>query len=580
MQTELTFARDFALILSTAFLGGTIAKRFRLPLVVGYLFAGIFVGTFLTRFIPLSTTAQSISEIGVALLLFTLGLELTLAKLKEFGEVIILGSFIQIILTTLIGALLFPFLGLDFYSALFLGAVFSLSSTAVVVKTLSDSGELETLHGEISAGWLFMQDLYTLPLMIILPAVGIMLRIGQVGFEPILFLTRQIFLAFFSFFFVLFLGRKIVPFCMERIADLKSRELLLIASVLFCLLFAFLFYVLGFSFAIGAFVAGILISSSSARFGIFAEVRPLRDLFSCVFFVSLGFILNPAFLFSYWQIILILVISVLTVKLLVSVVLVVLLGYHTKTAVLVGLSLISVGEFAFILAVVGVSARLISPDTYMIILWVTFLSLIISVPLMGSSHTLYYRFKKFVSTKSPWLARLISRLDKSPHPKLLSDSLKDHVVVLGFGRVGKYICRALSFVEIPYVVVDYNHHIVKKLQNEGIQVIYGDPAEIDVLRFAQVAQAQAVILAYADRHMQEVVITNTLSLNPKARLMCRVHFEEDQGRLKSLGVETIVQPEFEAAITLVEKLLRSFNVAEEEIEGKIKRLKIEHGSRG
>lgn len=252
------------------------------------------------------------------------------------------------------------------------------------------------------------------------------------------------------------------------------------------------------------------------------------------------------------------------------------MGYHTKTAVLVGLSLISVGEFAFILAVVGVSARLISPDTYMIILWVTFLSLIISVPVMGSSHTFYYRFKKFVSNKNPWFTHLLSRLDKSP---LLTtpDSLKNHVVVLGFGRVGKYICRALSFVEIPYVVVDYNHHIVKKLQDEGIPVIYGDPAEIDVLRFAQVEKAQAIILAYADRHMQEVVITNTLSLNPKARLMCRAHFEEDQGKLKSLGVETIVQPEFEAAIALVEKLLRSFNVAGSEIEEKIKRLKIEHG---
>jgi CPA2 family monovalent cation:H+ antiporter-2 len=151
-------------------------------------------------------------------------------------------------------------------------------------------------------------------------------------------------------------------------------------------------------------------------------------------------------------------------------------------------------------------------------------------------------------------------------------------VVLGHGRVGKYICRALEFLEIPFVVVDYNHQVIKMLQEKGTAVIYGDPAEIDVLRFAKVRDARAIILAYPDRHMQEMIVTNSLNLNPNIKLIARIHFEEDQKKLKSLGVEAVVQPEFEAAVSITEKLLKLFNVPKEEIEGKITRLKIEHGT--
>jgi CPA2 family monovalent cation:H+ antiporter-2 len=162
-------------------------------------------------------------------------------------------------------------------------------------------------------------------------------------------------------------------------------------------------------------------------------------------------------------------------------------------------------------------------------------------------------------------------------PQQLTDPLSDHVVVLGHGRVGKYICRALSKSEIPYVVVDYNHHLVKSLQKQGVRVIYGDPAEIDVLNFAQVIHAKVAILAYADRHTQETVIANILTINPNIKLICRVHFEEDQKKLKGLGVELLIQPEFEAALSMVDRLLRMFNVKQDVIETKLKDLRKEHG---
>jgi len=572
---SLTLARDLLVILFTAFVGGVIAKKMRLPLVVGYLLGGIIVASSLINFINFGDTLKNIAEIGVALLLFTLGLDFNLHKIKDLGNVIIFGSLIQILLTIFLGVFIFPLFGMDFYSSFFLAAVFSLSSTAVVVKGLSEKGELDTLHGEIAAGWLFMQDLYTLPMMIILPGVGQMVSHGDALAGALVYFLKSIVLAFASFFLVIFIGKKIVPYIFEKIAELRSRELLLIASISFCLLFSFVFNALGFSFAIGAFIAGVLIASSSVSHGIFAEVRPLRDIFSVVFFVSLGLLMNPAFLMSSFLNILILVLVVIILKFLIAGLLTLLLGYHTKTATLVGISLVSVGEFAFILALTGVSSHLISNDTYMTILSVSFISLIISAPLLSKSSNIYYNFKKIISNNVPALSEIITKFDRGF--KLNSNDLSNHVVVLGYGRVGRYICRALSMANIPYVVVDYNLHIIKGLKQLGVNVIYGDPSEIDVLSFAKVSEAKIIIMAYSDRHMQKSVVANIFTLNPKAKILSRIHFEEDQKILRGLGVSVLIQPEFEAALSITNKLFKLYNVPAEDVEGKITRLKIEHG---
>ncbi|MBI2616803.1 cation:proton antiporter [Candidatus Gottesmanbacteria bacterium] len=569
---EVSFSYDLVVILFTSFVGGVVAKKLKLPVIVGYAVSGIFVGSILNQYIPLTKSINSIAEIGVALLLFTVGLEFTVNRLKELGEVIFWGSLIQVLFTILIGLIIFPLFGMDFYTALFLGAVFSLSSTAAVLKVLSDRGELETLHGEMAAGWLFMQDLYTLPLFILLPAIGsIMLGEQSQIFVSTITFGRSILIATMAFFVVLLLGKRTVPWIFGKIANLGSRELLLTAAVGMCLFLAYLFQLLGLSYALGAFVAGILLASSTAHHGIFAEVRPLRDLFATVFFVSLGFLVRPEFFLANWVLILLLTTCVIGIKFFVSTILVILLGYHTKTAVLVGFSLVSVGEFAFILAILGNSARLITNDTFLLILSVTFFSLIVSIPLLSVSDRLYYFLKRIVLTFFPFAKTLVSHLDISPPRE--SFTMENHVVVLGHGRVGKYICKALASAQIPYVVVDYNHVLVDQLKKSGVTVIYGDPAEIDVLEFARVREARVVILAYADRHTQEAVITNTLTLNPSAIIICRTHFEEDAKKLKSLGVHTVVQPEFEAAISMTQILLQILGEEESTVREKVMRIR-------
>lgn len=575
-MNEFALIQDLFFVLVAAFIGGLAAKLLKLPLVFGYLLSGIVVGRISFLLFPRPDTITGIAQIGVALLLFTVGLEFTLQKLKDLGEVIVFGAFIQIVLTTLLSTILFPFFGFDFYSSLVFGTAFSLSSTAVAIKTLSDRGELETLNGEMVAGWSFMQDLYTVPLFMIIPVIGkLVLTGGTLTAASILTLLQTLIFACILFWIILFLGKKLIPFVMEKVAGLKSRELVTVAAVAVCFLFALLFQSLQFSFAVGAFVAGILIASSSARLGIFSEVRPLRDLFSVVFFVSLGFLLDPRFIMLHLGIVLALVAIVLFIKFVISMILIMMLGYHAKTAIIVSSSLLTVSEFAFIFALTLKSQNLINDFAYNTMLSVTLLSLLIGVfPSMVASN-IYLFLKSGTHTFFPKFSSIFNGSDKKILPEQV---LENHIIVLGYGRVGKYICRALSFVGARFVVVDFDHRIVKKLQSEGVPALYGDPADESVLETAGIKKAKAIIMAYPDRLLQEMLVTSIFNLNKDIYVLCRTHHEEDQKRLKALGVQTIVQPEFEASITLTEKILKLCNIEQSEIDGKIARLKIEHGS--
>lgn len=560
-------SRDLVIILLTSFIGGVIAKKLKFPVIVGYALSGIFVGGVLQSYVPLRQEINGIAQIGVALLLFTVGLEFSVSRLREMGEVIFLGSLVQVLLTVLFAVVIFPFFGMDFYTALFLGAVFSLSSTAAVLKVLSDKGEMETLHGEISAGWLFMQDLYTLPLFILLPAIGKIMLGTPGGLGSTVAFGKSLAIALVAFFGVLLLGKRTVPWIFGKIANLGSRELVLTAAVGICLSFAYVFQQAGLSYAMGAFVAGVLLASSTAHHGIFAEVRPLRDIFATVFFVSLGFLIRPEFFLENWATILLFTLLVIGIKFIISVLLVFLLGYHAKTAMLVGFSLISIGEFAFILALIGSSSRLISEHAFQLILSVSFATLIISMPILTLSDRLYYLIRRCTGNLFP-LKKYISPVNTAPFPN--AQVWNNHVVVLGHGRVGKHICHTLFCAGIPFVVVDYNHVLVEKLKNKGIHVIYGDPAEIDVLEFAHVKDAKIIILAYADRHSQESVIVNALTLNPAIKIICRTHVEEDRKKLISLGVHAVIQPEFEAALSMTKILLRMLGTEEHILHEKMK----------
>lgn len=552
-----------------AFLGGFIAKKIKQPLVLGYVMAGIIIGTLAFRFFAGQEAVKSLAEIGVALLMFTLGIEFSFTRLKRIKEVVVWGGLIQILFTILLGLLILPKFGFDFYSSLFMASAFSLSSTAIITKLLSERGELDSLPGEIMIGWSVIQDLAVLPMLAILPKI--VSETGQI--QSIILSVVE---AGGLLFLVIFLGRGIIAKVLDRVAKINSRELLLLAVVAFCLAAAFGTYWLGLSFALGAFLAGLMVAESSQNHAIFSELRPLRDVFAIIFFVSLGMMITPSFILSHLVAIVGLVALVLLVKFLIVIGLVLYLGYHTKTAFLVAIGLVQVGEFSFILARTGLNQGLIEPEIYSYIIAVALFSIVFSPFLFNLAPKIYTQARKLTSQKFPRIYSLIfTRFDHRQAEEELP--LENHVIICGYGRVGGWLGRALEMASIPFVVVDYDFNIVNTLKEKGIPVIYGDPGDLDVLNMAKVAKAKLAIIAIPDRNTQELIIGNCQTLNPKLEIICRSHFEEDQPRLKALGVKTIIQPEFEASLSIIHRLLQAYGLDKEEVANNIKRVKIEHG---
>lgn len=560
-------------IFAAALIGAVVARRLRQPAILGYIAAGIIFGTIFPGILDRNFVGL-VSDAGLTLLLFTLGIEFSFQRLKKATGILLWAVMAQVLVTIFIFLGLLLALGFTFLTSLFLASVISVSSTAILVKILSEKDEIETNPGELAAGWSVIQDLAVVPMMVILPAIAVTTIAKTNGFPVNLGLSLSVSILKAVVFLgaVIVLGRKLLPKFLDKVADFGSREILTITTVGIVFLGALSAYALGLSAALGAFLAGLLVSETSLNHAIFAEVRPLRDLFVVVFFVTLGLLLPINLLISKLPILIFLSLSVVFVKWFVVMGLGRFLGFHRKTAFLVGLTLVPISELGFVLAKTGVSQGAVSSGDYAFIVGLIFASIFVGSPLISNGQSVYY-----------WFYRTLGRF----WPKIFAEKVetvlgadlpvRDHIIICGYGRVGKYIGRALSMENIPFIVIDYNHSKVHSLRESGIKVIYGDPADKDVLAYAKVELAKALVIAIPDRHTQEMIIGNTHSLNRRIRIICRTHHEEDQKDLKALGVTTIIQPEFEAAVSIVNRILTDFGVTGEDIAGKVSRLKIEHG---
>jgi CPA2 family monovalent cation:H+ antiporter-2 len=561
------------LVFVAAILGGLVAKYLRMPLITGYIAIGVLLGNLFSGAVD-RVFIEQIAESGVVLLLFTLGLEFSFQRLRRVMHTIPWAATLQIFLSLIIFLPVFFLFGYGFLPSLYLAVAASLSSTAVAVRILSERGELETVPGEVTTAWLIVQDLAVIPIMMILPALsqaylgGTSSVVATVALILVSFLKATI-----AIIGILFLGKIAIPRFLQSIARLGAREVLLLAVVGIVFLSGTIAYSVGLSAALGAFIAGLLVAETSVNHSVFSEIRPLRDLFAVVFFVSLGMSLPIRELIPVVIPIVIATVVIIIGKSVIVYPIVRFIGYHRKTAFLIAIGLTHVSEFGFVIARVGLAVGAINNQTYVFLVAIVFTTLLVSAPVLAQGNSLYYQIRRL-------LGRSIPRFFPDRKEEVLFHkelTLRDHVVVCGYGRVGKYIGRALSMVGVPFVVVDYDQGLIRDLRNQGVPVIYGDPADMDVLDFAEVEHARVVIIAIPDRHTQEMIIANSQTLNKGIHIMCRTHHEEDQVRLKTLGVATIVQPEFEAALSLVTKLFREYAISEEEIPGKLHRLKIEHG---
>lgn len=541
-------AGDIALILVAALLGGLVARRLGLPLILGYIVAGVAVGPNTGG--PTVSSVHDIellAEIGVALLLFTIGLHFSLDELVPVRRVALFGTAAQMALTIAFGYGLGRLLGFGWQEAAWFGALLSLSSTAVVLKSLSEQGVMGTLSSRVIIGMLVAQDLAVVPLIIVLPELG---SLGQGLSELGVAALRA---AAFVAVMVVF-GRRVLPWLMARVAAWNSRELFLISVVAIGLGVGYATYLFGLSFAFGAFVAGLVLSQSDYSHQALADVEPLRDVFAMLFFVSVGMLLDPAFLIQNAGTVALVVALVFAVKGLVFAGVVRAFGYGNIIPFAVGLGLFQVGEFSFVIARVGVEEGAISESNYSIVLSTAVITMSLTPFAMRLAPLLYGRWRERFPKEAMSTFNLPER------------GLGDHVVIAGYGRVGSFVARLLARLDQPFVVVDPNPARADEARDSSYPVVYGDAGAEPVLEAAGVRRARLVIVTVPDPVGARLVVERVRSINPNVHVVARTTTVEQLGELGRLGVYEAVHPESEAGLELGRQALSHLDVPAGDIQ--------------
>ncbi|MEM7581184.1 MAG: cation:proton antiporter, partial [Cyanobacteria bacterium P01_A01_bin.80] len=454
---------DLTIVLGASASGGYLANRLRQPVLLGYLAGGLIVGPFGFKLLNDVELIKSLAEIGVAFLLFALGVEFSVAELKRVKDIAIAGSLLQIGLTTTLVAIITIALGWvsGLTQGIFLGAVLSLSSTAVVLKTLTERGEVNTFHGQIMLAILIAQDLALGVILAVLPALNqpenMIVTLGTA------FLKITIFAAC-----AFALSRWIVPSLISQVAATENNELFLLVVIALCLGVALVTAFLGLSIEMGAFIAGLMIAEIDYADQALAKILPLRDTFACLFFASIGMLINPNILISNFGIILGLVILVMLGKATIIFPIVLKFGYSLKTAVNAAFGINQIGEFSFVLALVGSELGLIPQDTYLLLLGTTAITLVLTPICL--QHAPDFALKL---TRIPFLFKYLQQFEE---PKSLSipETIKNHVVVAGYGRVGQVIVQMLLDQNHLVIVMDSSEAAIRRLRVRKIPYIFGD----------------------------------------------------------------------------------------------------------
>jgi len=530
-------ASDIIIIVVAALLGALIAQRLKQPLILGYILAGVVVGPY-TGGITVGDIheIELLAEIGVALLLFALGLEFSLSELKPVRNIALFGTPVQILLSIAFGFGLGLYFGLPPAQAIWLGALLSLSSTMVTLKTLTGRGLMGTLSSRVMIGMLIVQDLAVIPMMIILPQLGnpenglplLALAVGK----SILFLALM-----------LYLGTRFLPRLLAYVAQWNSRELFILSTMAIGLGIGYATHLFGLSFAFGAFVAGMVLSESDYGHQALSDIIPLRDIFGLLFFTSVGMLLDPAFVLAHWDRILALLLMIALAKGVIFFVLARLFGYGNIVPLAVGLGLFQVGEFAFVLARVGLETQAIGQDLYSLVLAVSVLSMV-ATPLASALalplHALQKRF---------------SRPEPLQTENLPTHGLADHVVIAGGGRVGQHIARVLRELSVPCVLVELNHQRMLECKAANFPVIYGDMSQATAFEAAQVARARLLLITTPSVVVSQAIVRQAHRVNPDLHVVARAEGMAQAKSLYESGVYMAVLPEMEAGLEIARQAL-------------------------
>lgn len=550
----LDFGGDLLIVLVTAIAGGMLARWLKLPIIIGYLVGGIVVGPSGFGLVHEIEAVNTLAELGVILLLFAIGLEFSIKDLLSTGRIAVLGGIAQIIVTAGAGFGLGKLVGLSNTGAIFFGFIIALSSTMVVLKVLIERGELDTTHGRIMLGILLVQDLSVVPMIALLPAVGG--ETGELWSSLGIALAKAVgFIAV-----MLVLGYWGMPWFLKRVAGQRSRELFLLTVIVICLAAAFGTYYFELSAAFGAFAAGLLISQSGFARQAFADILPFRDTFAALFFVSLGMLADLDFVAANLGAIAMVVAAIIIGKFVIVSLITRLFGYGHKTVLMVGTGLIQIGEFSFILAMMGVEAGILSERLYSLTVASAIITMLITPFAMGFNS---YIYRKLI--QKDWFARqLTGRVD--PEGRLQGLELSRHAVICGYGEIGSRVASVLERHKFAYLVIDLDPTIIAGLRAKGIPCIYGDASNPEILAHASLDRARVLLCTIPDYIAEEQVARNALAINPRLDIVARVRRDTDAELLRGIGVTELVMPFFEGSLEMIRHTLHRFGMTSTEIQ--------------
>ncbi len=534
---EMGIAADIVIIVVAALFGGLVAQKFRQPLILGYIIAGVVVGPF-TGGVTVSDVHQveKLAEIGVALLLFALGLEFSLKELKPVKYIALLGAPLQILLTIGYGYLIGRWFGWESGPSLWLGGLASLSSTMVILKTLMTQGRMGTLSSRVMIGILIVQDLAVVPLMILLPQLT-----NPTAGLPILgvaVIKSAVFLVL-----MFFLGTRLLPWLLAIVARWNSRELFILTITAIGLGIGYATFLVGLSFAFGAFVAGMVLSESDYGHQALSDIIPLRDLFGLLFFTSVGMLLDPTFLFAYWSNVLLLVLLISLGKGVMLAAIARLFGYGNVVPLAVGLGMFQIGEFSFVLGQVGFAGGFINAEQHSYILAATILSMLITPLVSGLTGTLYGLKKRFLRHQA---------LETVNLPKA---GLHEHIIIAGGGRVGQHIAQVLKQLEVPFVIIELSHRLIDNCKACGYAAIYGDASQEIVLQAANLDEAHQLLITIPHIATTESIVRYVHRQHPELNIVVRAEGTEQMRALYQDGVYMVILPELEAGLEIARQAL-------------------------
>ena len=546
-----------AIGLGLALILGFLAAKVGLPPLVGYLLAGIVIGPATPGFVADISLASQLAEVGIMLMMFGVGLHFSLNDLLAVRRIAIPGAIVQIAVATSLGAVVAHLWGWGLAPSLVFGMSLSVASTVVLLRALESRGVLNSVNGQIAVGWLVVEDLAVVLILVILPALAAFggssdVADGGGNLWKSLAWTLAKLVAFMVAMLVV--GKRVLPRMMWLVASTGSRELFTLAVISAAIGVAYVAaHLFSVSFALGAFFAGMMIRESPLSHRAAEESLPLRDAFSVLFFVSVGMLFEPRVLLDAPLSLLAVLAIVMVCKTIAAVVLVLAFRYPLNTALTVGASLAQIGEFSFILAALGVSLGLLPTEGQSLIL----AGALISISLNPLAFAAVEPAQKWIRARSH-LARKFERSDDplaelpaSVDPAILTG----HVTLVGYGRVGRRIADALKEKGIPYVVAEQNREIVERLRDEGVHAVSGDAADPAVLIQAHVARARVLVIATPDTLNARKMVTTARTLNPKIEIILRTHSDEEAELMRQENLGSVFMGEAELATAMAHHVI-------------------------